>query len=69
MKSIKIFAAFSLLSLTSFGAFAQSVTATAPTLDAAEAKVAALAQQSGTQYKITAARVDNQAYVSATLSK
>lgn len=69
MKSIKIFATVTLLSLTSFGAFAQSVTATAPTLDAAEAKVAALAQQSGTQYKITAARVDNQAYVSATLSQ
>ncbi|MBN9930693.1 DUF1471 domain-containing protein [Pantoea agglomerans] len=69
MKSIKNFVAFAALSLISFGTFAQTITATASTLDAAEAKVAAQAKDAGASYKITGARVDNRAYVSAELIK
>jgi len=69
MKSIKTFVAVAALSLISFGSFAQTITATASTLDAAEAKVAAQANDAGASYKITGARVDNRAYVSAELIK
>jgi len=69
MKSIKTFVAIAALSLISFGSFAQTITATASTLDAAEAKVAAQAKDAGASYKITGARVDNRAYVSAELIK
>ncbi|MGV6481311.1 DUF1471 domain-containing protein [Pantoea agglomerans] len=69
MKSIKTFVAVTALSLISFGSFAQAITATASTLDAAEAKVAAQAKDAGASYKITSARVDNRAYVSAELIK
>jgi hypothetical protein len=69
MKSIKNFVAVAALSLISFGSFAQTITATASTLDAAEAKVAAQAKDAGASYKITGARVDNRAYVSAELIK
>lgn len=69
MKSIKNFVAITALSLISFGSFAQTITATASTLDAAEAKVAAQAKDAGASYKITGARVDNRAYVSAELIK
>ena len=69
MKAIKIFVAVTALSLISFGIFAQTITATASTLDAAEAKVAAQAKDAGASYKITGARVDNRAYVSAELIK
>ncbi|MGC0994588.1 DUF1471 domain-containing protein [Pantoea agglomerans] len=69
MKSIKTFVAVAALSLISFGSFAQTITATASTLDAAEAKVATQAKDAGASYKITGARVDNRAYVSAELIK
>ncbi|NYB31037.1 DUF1471 domain-containing protein [Pantoea agglomerans] len=69
MKSIKTFVAVTALSLISFGSFAQTITAIASTLDAAEAKVAAQAKDAGASYKITGARVDNRAYVSAELIK
>ena len=69
MNSIKTFVAVAALSLISFGSFAQTITATASTLDAAEAKVAAQAKDAGASYKITGARVDNRAYVSAELIK
>jgi len=69
MKSIKTFVAVAAFSLISFGSFAQTITATASTLDAAEAKVAAQAKEAGASYKITGARVDNRAYVSAELIK
>ncbi|MEJ4047148.1 YdgH/BhsA/McbA-like domain containing protein [Erwinia sp. SLM-02] len=69
MKSIKTFVAVSALALVSFGSMAQNVTATASTLDAAEASIAAQAKQSGATYKITGARVDNHAYVTAELIK
>jgi len=69
MKTIKTFVAVAALSLVSFGSFAQSITASASTLDAAEAKIAAQAHQAGASYKITGARFDNRAYVSAELVK
>nr|WP_024964982.1 hypothetical protein [Pantoea sp. IMH] len=69
MKLIKNFVAASALSLIAFASFAQTVTVTAPTLAGAEAKIASQAKASGTSYKITGARVDNHAYVSAQLSK
>lgn len=47
MKSIKNFVAVAALSMMSFGAFAQSVSATASTLDRAEAKIAAQAAEQG----------------------
>ncbi|MDK6343595.1 DUF1471 domain-containing protein, partial [Escherichia coli] len=55
MKSIKTFVAVTALSMMSFGAFAQSVSATASTLDRAEAKIAAQAAEQGASYKITSA--------------
>jgi Protein of unknown function (DUF1471). len=56
MKSIKTFVAVIALS-ASFGSFAaQTVSATASTLDSAEAKIAAKAEQAGaSSYKITQA--------------
>ena len=69
MKSIKTFAAVTVLSLMSFGAFAQSVTATASTLDRAEAKIAAQAAEQGASYKITSAQFKNRVYMTAELSK
>ncbi|MGR7229465.1 YdgH/BhsA/McbA-like domain containing protein [Klebsiella aerogenes] len=69
MKSIKTFAAVTVLSLMSFGAFAQSVTATASTLDRAEAKIAAQAAEQGASYKITSALFNNRVYMTAELSK
>ncbi|MCU6419794.1 YdgH/BhsA/McbA-like domain containing protein [Klebsiella aerogenes] len=69
MKSIKTFAAVTVLSLMSFGAFAQSVTATASTLDRAEAKIAAQAAEQGASYKITSAQFNNRVYMTAELSK
>ena len=69
MKSIKTFAAVTVLSLMSFGAFAQSVTATASTLDRAEAKIAAQAAEQGASYKITSAQFNTRVYMTAELSK
>lgn len=69
MKTIKNIVAVSVLSLISFGSFAQSVTAYASTLDDAEAKIAAQALQAGASYKITSAQVNNGVHVSAILIK
>jgi len=69
MKNIKNFVAVIAFSVVSFGSFAQSVTASAPTLDAAEAQIAAQAHQAGASYKITGARFNNGAYISAELIK
>jgi len=69
MKNIKNFVAIIAFSVVSFGSFAQSVTASAPTLDAAEAQIAAQAHQAGASYKITGARFNNGAYISAELIK
>nr|WP_318382623.1 DUF1471 domain-containing protein [uncultured Enterobacter sp.] len=69
MKSIKTFAAVAALSLMSFGAFAQSVTASASTLDDAEAKIAAQAEKAGASYKITEANTNNNVHMTAELTK
>ena len=69
MKSIKTFVAVAALSLFSSVSFAQSVSATASTLDRAEAKIAAQAQQEGASYKITEATVNNVVHMTAELSK
>ncbi|WP_343460763.1 hypothetical protein [Enterobacter hormaechei] len=47
MKNIKLLAAAGMLSVVSFSGFAQSVSVTADTLNNAEAKIAAIAQESG----------------------
>lgn len=69
MKSIKTFVAVAALSLVSFGSFAQSVTACADTLDAAEAQIAALAHKAGASYKITEATYKNGVHMTAELHK
>jgi hypothetical protein len=70
MKSIKTFVAVIALA-TSFGSFAaQSVTATASTIDGAEAKIAAQAQEAGaSSYKITQAFTGNRVHMTAELNK
>ncbi|MHA1066473.1 DUF1471 domain-containing protein [Enterobacter ludwigii] len=65
MKSIKIFVSFATLSMMSFGAFAQSISATASTLDSAEAKIAA----QGASYKIPSAQFNNRVHMTAELIK
>ncbi|WP_033751909.1 DUF1471 domain-containing protein [Pantoea sp. NGS-ED-1003] len=67
MKTIKNFVAVIALSLISFGSFAQTITASASTLDAAEAQIAAQAHQAGASYKITGARFNNGAGDAANL--
>ena len=69
MKTIKTLVAVTALSLMSMGAFAQSISATASTLDGAEAKIAAKAAEQGTNYKITSAIVNNQVHMTAQLDK
>ena len=69
MKSIKTFVAVTALSMISFGSFAQSVSASASTLDRAEAKIAAQAAEQGASYKITSAQVNNRVYMTAELTK
>ena len=69
MKNVKNFAAVIVLSLVSFGSMAESVTATALTLDAAEAKIAAQAQQQGATYKIIEANFNNGVHMTAELMK
>ena len=70
MKSIKTFVAVAALSLISFGSFAQSVSATASTLDRAEAKIAAQAERAGaSDYKITQAYTGNRVHMTAELLK
>ena len=69
MKSIKTFVSVAALSMISFGSFAQSVSATAATLDRAEAKIAAQAAEQGASYKITSARFNNRVHMTAELTK
>lgn len=69
MKTIKTFAAVAALSLMSFGAFAQSITATDTTIDGAEAQIAAQAHQAGASYKITEANTNNNVHMTAELTK
>ena len=69
MKSIKNIVAVMTLSLLSTAAFAQTVTATASTLDGAEAKIAAHAKSEGAHYSITEAYAGNQVHMTAELNK
>lgn len=69
MKNFKNLVVVSALTLVSFGSFAQSVSATASTLESAEAKIAAQAQQQGAQYKIIAASSNNVIHMTAELYK
>ncbi|KQN53424.1 MULTISPECIES: YdgH/BhsA/McbA-like domain containing protein [unclassified Erwinia] len=69
MKTIKTFVAVAALTLFASTSFAQSISVSASTLDAAEAQIAAQAQQAGTSYKITSARQNNGAYMTAELVK
>ncbi|MBK0035676.1 DUF1471 domain-containing protein [Erwinia sp. S43] len=69
MKSIKTFAVVIALSVVSFGSFAQTVTATGATIDSAEAKIAAQAQQAGTSYRIIEANSNNGVHMTAQLIK
>ncbi|MFA1200646.1 YdgH/BhsA/McbA-like domain containing protein [Klebsiella pneumoniae] len=55
--------------MMSFGAFAQSISATASTLDRAEAKIAAQAAEQGVSYKITSAQFNNRVHMTAELTK
>lgn len=70
MKNLTTLVAASMISMLSFGAFAQTVTATASTLDDAEAKIAAQAKKEGaSSYKITEAYTGNQVHMTAKLNK
>ncbi len=69
MKSIKTLVAVAALSMMSVGAFAQSISVTASTLDSAEAKIAAKAAEQGVNYKITSAMVNDQVHMTAQLDK
>ncbi|MEB5971594.1 YdgH/BhsA/McbA-like domain containing protein [Pantoea dispersa] len=71
MKTIKTLtiAAAAALSLMSAASFAQTVSATSTTLDGAEAKIAAQAQQQGAQYKILEASNNNLVHMTAELYK
>lgn len=69
MKSVKNLVAIFALSTLSFGSFAQSITASASSLDGAEAQIAARAQQLGAKYKITEASSNNFVHMTAELIK
>ena len=69
MKTIKTFVAVTALTFVSFASFAQSISVDASTLDSAEAKIAAVAQQQGAQYKITEANTNNRVHMTAQLYK
>jgi hypothetical protein len=70
MKSIKTFVAVIAMA-ASFASFAaETVTATAATMDGAEAKIAAQAQAAGaSSYKITEAFTGNRVHMTAELNK
>lgn len=69
MKNIKNFVAVAAISIMSFGALANSVTATGSTIDEAEAKIAAQAKVAGASYKIIEANYKNRVHMTATLTK
>ena len=52
-----------------FGTFAQSISASASTLDRAEANIAAQAAEQGASYKITSAQFNNRVHMTAELTK
>lgn len=69
MKSIKTFAAVIALSVLPLTSFAQSISATGPTLDEAEAQIAAKAQALGASYTITEANFNNGVHMTAQLTQ
>jgi Tfp pilus assembly protein PilE len=69
MKNIKTFVVVAVLALISSSSFAQTVTATASTLDGAEAQIAAKAKLAGSGYSITEAYAGNQVHMTARLTK
>lgn len=69
MKTITTTAAVIVLSLISSVSFAQTITATASTLDGAEAQIAAKAKIAGAGYSITEAYAGNQVHMTARLIK
>jgi len=69
MKTIKTFVVVAALALISSASFAQTVTATASTLDGAEAQIAAKAKMAGSGYSITEAYAGNQVHMTAQLTK
>lgn len=69
MKITKYFASVALFSVISFGAFAQTISATASTHDGAEARIAALAAKQGQSYKILSAINNNRVHITAELTK
>ncbi|WP_271311819.1 DUF1471 domain-containing protein [Yersinia intermedia] len=68
MKTIKLFALASAVTLTSLSSLAQNVTATASTLDSAEAQIAAQAKEANADYKIITALNKNGVYMIAELT-
>ncbi|MCP1436828.1 hypothetical protein J3D56_000264 [Erwinia persicina] len=68
MKAIKKLVVFTALSLISSVSFAQSVTACASTLDAAEAQISAQAKAANASYRITEANYNNGVHMTAVLS-
>lgn len=70
MKTIATLLTATVLATASFGAFAQSVTATAATLSSAEKIIAQKAcEQHASGYTITSARMGNYVTMSAKLTK
>lgn len=69
MKIIKKLVVIAALSLISSASFAQTVTACASTLDAAEAQIFAKAQAAGASYRITEANFNNGVHMTAELSE
>ena len=65
MKSIKTFVAVAALSMMSFGAFAQFVSANGSTLDRAEAKIHAQTAEQGASNHITSAQFNNRVHMTA----
>ena len=70
MKTMTTLIAAAALSALSFGAFAESVSATGSTLDGAQAQIAAKAKAAGaSSYTITSAVNNNRVYMTAELNK
>lgn len=67
MTNLKTILLMTAIATVSSSAFAQSISATASTLDSAEAKIAAQAQAAGASYKITSAQMKNKVYMTAEL--
>lgn len=69
MKSLKTLVVATTLSLLSFSAFAQSITAVDSTLEGAEAQIARQAKEAGASYKITEAFNGRHVHMTAELIK